>query len=179
MPKKKSAAAAAKKVNKSAYVRSLPSGMAAKDIVAKAKSEGISLSISQVYTIRTNAKKQGKAPGKGGRRGRAAGAPRAGTKSAFVRGLPRSLSAKEVVEQAKARGMTLSVAQVYNIRSTASLKQKATRGRPAAAAAPAAATRAPAVSTGDAEVRLRRLIAEIGLQRAKAVLAEVQAAFEG
>jgi hypothetical protein len=170
MPKKKSAAGAAKKVNKSAYVRTLPSSMSAKDVVAKAKSDGITLSVSQVYTIRTNAKKQGKGSGT-----RAAGRPRgsrAGTKSAFVRSLPRSLSAKEVVEQAKQRGMTLSVAQVYNIRSTS-----ASKGRPASTSIARPAPRA-VTSSGDAESRLRRLIIELGLQRAKAVMAEVQAAFD-
>lgn len=170
MPKKKSAAGAAKKVNKSAYVRTLPSSMSAKDVVTKAKSDGITLSVSQVYTIRTNAKKQGKGSGK-----RAAGRPRGsrdGTKSAFVRSLPRSLSAKEVVEQAKQHGMTLSVAQVYNIRSTSSSK-----GRPASTSTARPAPRA-ASSSGDSESRLRRLIIELGLQRAKAVMAEVQAAFD-
>lgn len=172
MPKKKSAAAA-KKVNKSAYVRALPSSMSAKDIVSKAKSEGISLSISQVYTIRTNAKKISGGSGKSARR--AARGPRAGTKSAFVRSLPRTLTAKEVVEQAKAKGMKLSVAQVYNIRSTASSKPATPR---AAVQVTAAAPRSTAVtSVADAEARFRRLIIEIGLQRAKAVLAEVQAAF--
>jgi hypothetical protein len=40
------------------------------------------------------------------------------TKSAFVRSLP-SLPAKEVVEQAKAAGITLKPKQVYNIRAAA------------------------------------------------------------
>jgi hypothetical protein len=176
MPKKKQVAAAAKKVNKSAYVRALPASMSAKDIVTKAKKDGIMLSVSQIYTIRTNAKKKSKGPG-GQSSGRAPSAPRSGTKSAFVRSLPRSLSAKEVVDRAKARGMQLSVAQVYNIRSTASLKQKATRGRPGASAVTAGRAPAPS-SVGDSEARFRRLIIEIGLQRAKALLADVQAAFD-
>jgi hypothetical protein len=52
-------------------------------------------------------------------RGRAS----AGTnKSAFVRSLPSSLSAAEVIEKGKAKGIKLSAAQVYTIRANARRK---------------------------------------------------------
>ena len=54
----------AKKVNKSAFVRALPSTLSAKDVVAKAKAAGVKLSEAYVYTIRS------------GSRARKAGAPR-------------------------------------------------------------------------------------------------------
>lgn len=64
MPKKKknSAPAAkaspAKKVNKSAWIRSQPAAMPAKDVLAKATGAGIRLSLAQVYTARSSAKKK-------------------------------------------------------------------------------------------------------------------------
>jgi hypothetical protein len=44
-------------INKSAFVRDL-GPMPAKDVVAKAKQRGISLSVAQVYTIRSNANRR-------------------------------------------------------------------------------------------------------------------------
>jgi hypothetical protein len=100
--------------------------------------------------------------------------PKNVTKSAFVRGLPSALPAKEVVANAKKEGIQLSVAQVYNIRSTAKLKKKAT-GAPGAARG----GRSGRPSSDGAEARLRSLIAELGLARTRAVFADVQAAFAG
>src|SRR5689334_16817564 len=63
MPKTKS-----KSPNKSAFVRSLPESMSAKDVVAKAKAAGMILTENYVYTIRSAAKKKsGKGPGRPGR----------------------------------------------------------------------------------------------------------------
>jgi len=66
-----------------------------------------------------------------------------GNKTKFVLGLARDLSAKEVVEEAKKNGITITEAHVYKIRSTAKAKGKGpgkgeragTRGRAAAAKA--------------------------------------------
>lgn len=61
MPKSTKSAAAktkARKVNKSAWIRSQPESLSAKDVLNKAKGEGIQLSIAQVYTARSTAKKQ-------------------------------------------------------------------------------------------------------------------------
>ena len=44
---------------------------------------------------------------------------RQGDKCAFVRSLPRSLAASEVVERAASKGMVISKAYVHNIRSAA------------------------------------------------------------
>jgi type III secretion system FlhB-like substrate exporter len=65
-----------------------------------------------------------------------------GNKTKFVLGLARDLSAKEVVEEAKKNGITITEAHVYKIRSTAKAKGKgpakaergASRGRGAAKA---------------------------------------------
>ena len=64
-------------VNKSAFVRSLPSSLSAAEVIEKGKAKGIRLSAAQVYTIRANARRKGPetdtarvlraATGKGGR----------------------------------------------------------------------------------------------------------------
>jgi hypothetical protein len=48
--------AASKPVNKSAFVRALPANMPAKDVVEKAKAQGMKISVAYVYSIRTAAK---------------------------------------------------------------------------------------------------------------------------
>jgi hypothetical protein len=53
---KKKAGTIAKKVNKSAFVRNLPQDMPAKEVVDRAKSEGMKISVAYVYSIRTAAK---------------------------------------------------------------------------------------------------------------------------
>lgn len=47
-----------------------------------------------------------------------------GNKTNFVLGLPRDLSAKQVVDEAKKNGITITEAHVYKIRSTAKTKGK-------------------------------------------------------
>jgi hypothetical protein len=100
-----------------------------------------------------------------------------GSKSDFVRNLPQDMPAKEVVAKAKADGIKLSIAQVYNIRSTSKRRGKVAKvSRPAGATASVARA---TTDTSDSEGRLRKLIAEVGLARARQVLAEVGAAFAG
>jgi hypothetical protein len=45
-----------------------------------------------------------------------------GNKTKFVLGLPREMSAKQVVDEAKKQGITITEAHVYKIRSTAKAK---------------------------------------------------------
>jgi hypothetical protein len=66
-----------------------------------------------------------------------------GNKTAFVLGLPRDLSAKEVVAKGKAQGIVLSEAHVYKIRSTAKSK-----GGPAARSSTSSSSAAKASSGG-------------------------------
>jgi hypothetical protein len=59
-----------KKQSKAAFVRSLPTTTPAKDVVAKAKAAGLSLSEPYVYNVRATSKRaSGKSSG-GARRGR-------------------------------------------------------------------------------------------------------------
>jgi hypothetical protein len=46
------------RVNKSAWIRAQPASLSAKEVVDKAKSDGIKLSLAQVYTARSTAKKR-------------------------------------------------------------------------------------------------------------------------
>ncbi len=94
------------------------------------------------------------------------------SKAAFVRSLPSTLSAAEVVEKAKAAGIPLEVGYVYNIRSTSkgagerSGSRKGTVGRRARSASGQAST-SDASST---EALLKAVGAELGLARAIQIL---------
>lgn len=63
-----------------------------------------------------------------------------GNKTKFVLGLSRDLSAKQVVDEAKKQGITITEAHVYKIRSTA--KAKTPKSGKAAAAPRASASKA-------------------------------------
>lgn len=63
-----------------------------------------------------------------------------GNKTKFVLGLPRDLSAKQVVDEAKKNGITITEAHVYKIRSTAKTKGKVTRATKGRGAAKSAAS---------------------------------------
>jgi hypothetical protein len=104
------------------------------------------------------------------------GKPRFGAKSEFVRSLDRELSAAEVVALAEKKGMKLTPAFVYNIRSAQSTRgqsrsPKAGRGNSKGGA------KAPL--TGTPEAQLRAAIAQIGLARARQILEEVEDTFAG
>ncbi|HKP55477.1 MAG TPA: hypothetical protein VJV78_02080 [Polyangiales bacterium] len=79
MPKSKISHGESKRVNKSAWIRSQPTTLSAKEVVAKAKSEDIKLSVAQVYTARSTAKQtpQGASQAVRGRR-----SPRSATRPA-------------------------------------------------------------------------------------------------
>jgi hypothetical protein len=89
-------------------------------------------------------------------------------KSDFVRQMPPGTPAKEVVAAAKKRGVKLTERYVYVIRS--SDKAKAKRGKGPGRVGGRR-------GGGDAETALRTAIAELGLSRARQVMAEVERAF--
>lgn len=102
------------------------------------------------------------------------GKPRFGAKSEFVRSLDRSLSAAEVVALADKRGLRLTPAFVYNIRSA---EARSTKVRQAAKGG----RRAPRTTSASnsPEAQLRAAIAQIGLARAREILDEVEDTFAG
>jgi len=159
-----------KPLTKTAFVRSLPSDMPAKDVIEKAKDKGLKLTEAYVYEIRSTANRGSKKKKSAAKKGKAA--PRAaskagGTKRAFVESLPSSTPASEVVRLAKAKGIDLSVNYVYVIRSSRSGGGGSKGGSTRAAASH--------VSTSGAEGRFVDLVAEIGLGRAEALLSGFRA----
>jgi hypothetical protein len=92
------------------------------------------------------------------------------SKAAFVRALPSTMPAKDVIEKAKAAGHKLSAAYVYVIRSKGSSsngagKSGAKLGRP----------RAGNGSNGTAERALINAALELGFSRARQLLDSAQA----
>lgn len=85
-----------------------------------------------------------------------------GNKTKFVLGLPRELSAKQVVEEAKKQGIAITEAHVYKIRSTAKAKGKG----PAKAEKSAARGRGPAKAgrTGGAGQSKRDFVLSFGAE---------------
>ncbi len=84
------------------------------------------------------------------------------SKVAFVRALPDTLSAREVSEKAKAAGLKITPGYVYEIRSSAK--------RRSAKAGPAAPT--------SRDAAFRKMVLDLGLERAKALLAQVETALK-
>jgi hypothetical protein len=107
------------KPSKSAFVRGLPATLPAKEVVAKAKAAGLTLSDRYVHVIRSIAKRaarQGTVGASSSKAARRGGRP-ISSKRTFVLGLPASLPAVDVIKRAKAEGMKLTTNYVYKIRS--------------------------------------------------------------
>jgi hypothetical protein len=110
-----------------------------------------------------------------------------GAKATFIRDNP-TLSANEVVAKAAAAGIQMTTNHVYNVRSAAK-KSPGKKGRPAAkASGPAKKTKpgkqsrassGSSAANNGSEAALRKAIADMGLTRARAVFAEVEAAIRG
>jgi hypothetical protein len=105
------------------------------------------------------------------------------SKADFIRGLPVTTPAAEVVSRAKAAGISLTPQYVYNLRARANVKSSAAvgpvvkrgPGRPprspsAVAASPRVAPMGTNGQLGDIEAVLRAIGAELGLGQAIAVL---------
>ncbi len=91
---------------------------------------------------------------------------RQGDKAAFVRGLPRSLPASEVVDRAAEKGMVMSKAYVHNIRSAAN---KAARALMAKEGKKTVKGPKPRL-----EKQFRELVVTLGPSRAKKLLSQVE-----
>jgi hypothetical protein len=163
-------------LSKSDFVRAQPATLSAAEVLAKAKAAGLKLTSQLVYKVRSSAKVTGTP--KKTTAVKKTSAPTKATvstkppksKAAFVRGLPASTPAKDVVKQAKELGLSLSVNYVYNIRGAAKVAAKKKR---AAAKSPALVTvlngGRPTVSA-NAENLLKAVAAELGLGSALEIL---------
>jgi hypothetical protein len=144
--------------------------------LAKAKAAGLKITPQLVYKVRRDATAKGKAKKPAAKAVPVSTTPSASTKApkskaAFVRGLPASTPAKDVVKQAKAAGIKLGISYVYNIRGTA--KTAAKKKKRAAAKSPAVSTVANGGGSrvsASAENLLKAVAAEIGLGPAIEIL---------
>ncbi len=94
------------------------------------------------------------------------------SKAEFVRALPETMPAKQVVEKAKDAGLKISTAYVYVIRSQARVGPK----KPSSSANGSSSPRAPAPrAPKDAEARLIAAASEIGLTRSIEILTQEKA----
>jgi hypothetical protein len=87
------------------------------------------------------------------------------SKADFVRGLPHSTPAAEVVKKAAAAGMKMSTGYVYVVRSKSSAKAKAGPGRP----------RGGASNGAGIERQFVNLALDMGFARAQALLDSARA----
>jgi hypothetical protein len=103
------------------------------------------------------------------------------TKASFVRAIPASVPAKEVVAKAKAAGMTLSEKHVYVIRSDAKKrsKKKAAKGSAPKATTGHSSLAAKTVSSGGGggsatETNFRKLVLALGIPKSKSLVSDVE-----
>jgi hypothetical protein len=185
MAARKAKKSASKTVSsKSAFVRGLPASMPAKEVVAKAKSAGLTLSDRYVHVIRSIAKRAArnghtalKMPRRGGRP--------ISSKRTFVLSLPASLSAAEVIKRARAAGMQLTTNYVYKIRSRGAAASeaaisvgvtgkgsRANRGRVLSDIARSARS---GNGSSNHDEHFVALVLDVGLARAAALLERVRA----
>jgi hypothetical protein len=136
---------------KAAFIRQ-HAELSAKALVEAAAKQGLAIHLPQVYKVRAATT------------ARAAGGKPEGefpSKSAFIRGQPASMTAKQVVRAAAERGMVISETFVYNIRAAA--KKRGGAARPAGPGRP-----------GDPSSDFRKLVLDLGVRQARALLDEVE-----
>lgn len=160
-------------LSKSDFIRTQPTTLSAAEVVSKAKAEGIKLDPVLVYKVRGRSKLKTVA------RKPTSQAPKsAASKADFVRAYP-SLSAKEVVEKAKAGGIKLGWRYVYNVRaSDKAAKKKTGTTKPATSTTTSVNGTAPTFTlpaASSTEDLLRAVAAELGLGRAVEILAAERA----
>jgi hypothetical protein len=114
--------------NKTKFVMGLPRDLSAKQVVEKAKQNGITITEAHVYKIRSTAKSKpaGKAPGKPGRppKSSSPGDLTGLSKREFVLRFGPETPASEILKKAKEAGLGLSKAYLYTIRSSNGSSQK-------------------------------------------------------
>lgn len=173
--------------NKTKFVMSLPREMPAKQVVDKAKQQGIVISEAHVYKIRSTNKPKG-APGRGAgpKAPTAKPGPKPGAKQAsngqskrdFVLSFAPSTPASEILKKAKDSGIGLSKAYLYTIRNAAGGGVPAKRGRKPGRPAGVTGLSAPrAAARGGSGLESQFIDAalDMGLSRAAELLDHVRA----
>jgi hypothetical protein len=169
--------------NKTNFVMSLPREMPAKQVVDRAKQQGMVISEAHVYKIRSTNKE--KAPGKPSSprsSGKATKAPTpraperssgASEKRDFVLSFSPSTPASEILRKAKESGLGLSKAYLYTIRASAGTKPtgRAAKAQPMPRAPQG---RARANGGGSLESQFVEAAIDLGLARAAELLDRVR-----
>jgi hypothetical protein len=173
---RKTPQAAAAKPNKSAFVRSLSFDMPSADVVARAQARGMKLTRNDVHAIRAIARrKHESARPSSSNRGRSSMRSSSINKSAFVRSLPGSMSAAEVIEKGKAKGIKLSAAQVYTIRANARRKRPDKEPIELPAKLTALGRKRSGKSSESKEAEFIATALDLGLARAEALIHALRA----
>ena len=136
-----------KPVNKSAFVRQFPDTVPPREVVAKAKEQGIEMSGNFVSALRSTLR---------ARAAKKAGKPAAGAPTKRGPGRPRKAAAVPAT-------------------SAASAPVKRGPGRPPKSVAAAATRASHAPPTGDTDRQFLSLVLELGLRRSEDLLASVKA----
>jgi hypothetical protein len=166
--------------SKSDFIRAQPATLSAAEVVAKAKTAGVTILPGLVYEVRRKAKGRSK-----GKPKKSAVANKTGvstkttststkptkSKAAFVRGLPASTPASEVVKQARAAGIKLGVSYVYNIRGAAKMAAKKKRAAAKSPTVAAVTNGGGSTVSASAQHVLKAVAAELGLGAAIEILA--------
>ena len=112
------------------FILSLPPDLSVKEVIAKARANGIEVTLGNVYRVRRLPAATKAAAAKVSARPstRPASTTKASglSKSEFIRRTPATMPPKEVVAQARAAGLTFSQHYVYRIRAAAGSKATAT-----------------------------------------------------
>jgi hypothetical protein len=179
---RKTQEAKAAKPNKSAFVRSLAFDMPSAEVIARAKARGMRLTRNDVHAIRAIARRKSESANlsSGARPGLANSSRKRSSsginKSAFVRSLPGSMSAAEVIEKGKAKGIKLSAAQVYTIRANARRKRPdKVAGTLSASKSGSVGQRKRGRNSGSKEAEFIATALDLGLARAEALITKLRA----
>jgi len=158
--------------NKTKFVMGLPRDLSAKQVVEKAKQQGITITEAHVYKIRSTAKSKpaGKTAGKPGRPPKSARSGSDGlSKRDFVLSFGPETPASEILKKAKEQGLGLSKAYLYTIRSSSG-----SAGKRGAAGARAAGARMRA-SVSSLEGQFIDAAIDMGLAKAGELLERLRA----
>ena len=165
----------------SKFILSLPTTLTGAQVVERAKARGLKTSRANVSRVRNlfrgPSKKSAPVPKtvtstaaktEAAKPSPTTSNPR--SKAEFVRSFPTSTSPKEIVKKAKAAGIKLGSAYVYNVwtRDKTGTAKKGPAAKPASSAPPKATNgaRSHAAAPTNAESLLRAIAAEVGLARA-------------
>jgi hypothetical protein len=166
-----------KKTPKSDFIRAQPATMSASDVVAKAKAQKLKISRALVYMVRGSSKTKPRpfATTSGVTTSKATSPTPSKSKAAFIRSLPTTMSAKDVVATGKAKGIKFDVTYVYSARRPSKGSAPKKRAAVARPGRTSASVPRPMTTTSSAEDLLRALGAEIGLGRAVGILVDERA----